>query len=206
MDDTLISSASTWKNAEIKLFKHLGKDYSPEIAEHYKGMNAMDVGRSIYRYTDPEIEISADECGSLMRKWLINEFDSPLYPMPGADILLKNLYNRVDMAVASGSPREGILKVINRLGWSKYFKLIISSEEVENGKPSPDVFLEAAKRMDCAANDAIVIEDSLHGVRAAKSAGMCCFAVPSSNDARIIKEADRVFDRLDLIPIELIVG
>lgn len=205
MDDTLISSGSTWVHAELKLYAHLGHPYSAEAASGYKGMNAIDVGRSICRFCRPD-NLTEDECGLMLRGWLLEEFHGTLNPMPGADSLLNSLYGRIDMMVASGSPAEGIRSVLDRLGWDRYFKQIISSEEVAKGKPSPDVFIEAARRMSCAPSDALVIEDSLHGLRAAQNAGMDYIIIPRPDDLLIQREAPLVFPRLDEIPLGLVLG
>ena len=205
MDDILISSGSTWIHAELKLYAHLGHTYSAEAASGYKGMNAMDVGRSIWRYCHPD-GITEDECGQMLRGWLLEEFRGTLNPMPGADTLLSSLHGRIDMMVASGSPAEGIRTVLDRLGWNRHFKQIISSEEVAKGKPAPDVFFEAAKRMCRTPSEALVIEDSLHGLRAAQNAGMDCIIIPRPDDLVIHSEAPHMFPRLDEIPLGLVLG
>ncbi|MHB1000351.1 MAG: HAD family hydrolase [Armatimonadota bacterium] len=206
MDDTLVSSGSTWKQAEMKLYDHIGCPYSAEAASAYKGLNAMDVGRTIHRFCQPD-DLSAEDCGRMLREWLLDGFRTqPVNPMPGADDLLKRLNGRIDMVVASGSPADGIRSVLDKMGWTEYFKMVISSEEVAKGKPEPDVFIEAARRMGCAPEDALIIEDSLHGLHAAKSAGMACYVVPSSDDPRIADGADRSYPSLDRILTEDIVG
>ncbi|MEN8904614.1 MAG: HAD-IA family hydrolase [Clostridiales bacterium] len=63
----------------------------------------------------------------------------------------------------------------------KYFSIVLSSSEVENGKPEPDVFLEAAKNLDILPENILVFEDSKYGVTASKKAGMACIAVPEKN-------------------------
>lgn len=205
MDDTLVSSSSTWINAETKLYEYIGRAYSSEAASGYKGMNAMDVGKSIHRYFHPE-NLTEDDCGEMLREWLLEEFRGPIHSMPGADDLLGRLSGRIDMVVASGSPVEGIREALEGLGWTRYFRDVISSEEVVRGKPEPDVFLEAARRMGCMPGEALVIEDSLHGLRAAKKAGMDCFVIPRTDDIHIAAEADSTYPRLDCVPSEDILG
>ena len=100
------------------------------------------------------------------------------------------------MAVASGSPLELIEHLFGVLGWRRYFWVLASSEEVPRGKPHPDVFLEAARRLGLAPSTLVVVEDSLVGVQAAKAAGMACYVVPSSPDPRIPAAADQAFRSL----------
>lgn len=200
MDDTLVHSAATWKQAEARLFRLLGQDYSPDVAQQYKGMNAWDVGRVIWENLRPA-GYAARECGALLRQYLLEGFNGPLEPMPGADALLRALRGHHRLCVASGSPPEGIRLALGRFGWLEGFDFILSSEGVPHGKPAPDIFLAAARAGNVNPAACLVIEDSLHGVRAGKAAGMTVYAVPSSDDPTIAAEADAVCPTLDaLIP------
>jgi HAD superfamily hydrolase (TIGR01509 family) len=83
------------------------------------------------------------------------------------------------MAVASGSSREVVEKTLQILGVSDWFDEVISSNEVANGKPAPDVFLEAASRLGVDPVDCVVFEDARSGIIAARAAGMEVVAVPT---------------------------
>ena len=205
MDETLVASGSIWKRAEIKLFDLIGEPYNEDVARLYKGKSAMDVGRTIYAQYRPE-NLTADECGRMLRQWLIEEFHRDVCPMSGADSLVKSLAGKIDMAVASGSPLEAISSALDRFGWTDCFKVVVSSEEVEKGKPEPDVFLETARRLGCLPQNVLVFEDSIHGVHAAKKAGMACFVVPSTDNPAIAETADRSFSSLSEIPLKDILG
>lgn len=203
MDETLVDSSNTWTEAEVRLFRYLGREFSTEVAEAYKGMNATDIGRTIYDWAGSD-RISRDESGPLLKKWLIANFDAPIETMPGADDLVRRLAGRFDLAIASGSPLEAIHCVAGRFNWTPHFKVMVSSEEISRGKPHPDIFLLAAERLGILPAKCLVIEDSLHGVRAAKSAGMACFAVPSSPNPDIGLEADKCFASLSDVQVEMI--
>jgi len=205
MDETLVASLQSWTHAETRLFKLLGAEYTAEIAQRYAGMNAQDVARTIYRETRPA-QYTEEDCARLMREYLLEGFRGPLHAMPGADALIRGLAGRLPLAVASGSPLEGIALAFRQFGWSRFFSVIVSSEEVAHGKPSPDVFLEAGRRLGCPPTSTLVIEDSLHGVHAAKAAGMTCYVVPSRDDPRIAEAADRAFTSLDGITNILLKG
>ncbi len=200
LDDTLVASR-IWVPAETRLYALLGQPYRPDIAARYKGMNARDVGRTIHAHLQPA-GYSAEACGRLLRTFLLECAHAPTAPMPGADALVRALAGRVPLAVASGSPREVIRLLLARFGWLDAFTHLVTSEEVPRGKPAPDVFLETLRRTACAADAAVVIEDSLPGVRAAKAAGLTCFVVPSSDDPRIAAAADLAVPSLAaLIPV-----
>ncbi|WP_329388538.1 HAD family phosphatase [Streptomyces sp. NBC_01351] len=84
----------------------------------------------------------------------------------------------VPMAVASGSSREAIDAVLAGTGLDVLLTTVVSAEEVAHGKPAPDVFLEAARRLGAAPADCVVVEDAAPGALAAHAAGMDCVAIP----------------------------
>lgn len=81
-------------------------------------------------------------------------------------------HGRIPMAVVSGSPRESVIKTLKTLGLLEYFGEIIGAEDYKNGKPSPDAFLLAAKRLFVEPTGCLVFEDADLGVQAAEAAGM----------------------------------
>lgn len=114
--------------------------------------------------------------------------------LPGANRLIQHLHkHQVPMALASNSLRESIdAKISCQKGWKECFSVILGSDQVPLGKPSPDLFLEAARRMNLDTDSCLVIEDSLIGVKAAKAAGMKVVAVPSRSEADSAALADSV--------------
>ncbi|XP_009375260.2 bifunctional riboflavin kinase/FMN phosphatase [Pyrus x bretschneideri] len=124
--------------------------------------------------------------------------------LPGSNRLIKHLSgHRVPMALASNSPKENIeTKLSFHQGWKESFSVVIGVDEVGSGKPSPEIFLEAAKRLNVEPSSCLVIEDSLPGVRAGKAAGMEVVAVPSiPKQSNLYTSADEVINSLlDLRP------
>ncbi|CCK31981.1 phosphoglycolate phosphatase, bacterial [Streptomyces davaonensis JCM 4913] len=82
------------------------------------------------------------------------------------------------MAVASGSSREAIEAVLAGTGLDAQLRTLVSADEVAHGKPAPDVFLEAARRLGAEPADCVVVEDAAPGAAAAHAAGMRCIAIP----------------------------
>ncbi|KDO75726.1 hypothetical protein CISIN_1g016755mg [Citrus sinensis] len=124
--------------------------------------------------------------------------------LPGANRLIKHLScHGVPMALASNSHRATIeSKISYQHGWNESFSVIVGSDEVRTGKPSPDIFLEAAKRLNMEPSSSLVIEDSVIGVVAGKAAGMEVVAVPSlPKQTHRYTAADEVINSLlDLRP------
>ncbi|MDN3025809.1 HAD family phosphatase [Streptomyces sp. S.PB5] len=84
----------------------------------------------------------------------------------------------VPMAVASGSSPEAIDAILAGTGLGAWLRTVVSADEVERGKPAPDVFLEAARRLGADPADCVVLEDAAPGAAAAHAAGMRCIAIP----------------------------
>ncbi|MFB0568432.1 MAG: HAD family hydrolase, partial [Nitrososphaeria archaeon] len=96
-------------------------------------------------------------------------------PRPGLFKLLNDLEDKgMTLAIASSAPRENIDIVLKALEIEDKFRAVVSGEDVERGKPSPDIFLLAAQRIGIGAKNCLVIEDAQNGVEAAKRAGMTC--------------------------------
>lgn len=100
-------------------------------------------------------------------------------PLPGVPDVLRTLKARgLPLAVGSSSRREIIEATLEGLGLCGLFDVVVSAADLPRGKPAPDVFLEAARRLGVVPEACVVIEDSERGVQAARAAGMRCVAVP----------------------------
>lgn len=99
--------------------------------------------------------------------------------MPGAERLLKFLKQKgVKLALASGSGRQQVIDNLKQVGATDFFDVLVGGDEVENGKPAPDIFLLAAKRLGANTKDCYVLEDSPNGVKSAVAAGIKCIGIP----------------------------
>lgn len=123
--------------------------------------------------------------------------------IPGSLELINNLlkYGFI-LGLASSSPSRVIDLVTEVLGIKQKFKVIIGTEEVKHGKPSPDIFLIAAKRMKMDPEFCLVIEDAPRGIQAAKAAGMKCIAITTTHPKEELIEADVIIDSFDEINIK----
>jgi HAD superfamily hydrolase (TIGR01549 family) len=86
--------------------------------------------------------------------------------------VIHDYHGKLPMAVASGGTRDNIVKTLELLDLTKYFEVVVSADEISNGKPAPDIFLEAARQLNAQPGDCLVFEDADMGIRAAESAGM----------------------------------
>ncbi len=123
-------------------------------------------------------------------------------PLPGAIELLRSLGDQgVKVAMASSAPMENIQLVTRALGINDCFQAIVWGREVTEGKPSPQGFLLAARKLQVEPQDCIVIEDAVAGVTAAKRAGMKCLAVTNTHPAVSLKGADLIVNTLEIVNV-----
>ncbi|MHB8128633.1 MAG: GNAT family N-acetyltransferase [Mobilitalea sp.] len=120
--------------------------------------------------------------------------------------LMKNLYEHgIKLSIASSSPSEAIEEVMQALQIGDYFEGYVSGMMVEHPKPSPDIFLEAAKRLGVSSDECLVIEDSFHGVSAAEAAGIACIGFTNPNSGnQDLRKATMLVEGFDEIDYEFI--
>ena len=194
MDGLMIDSEGKQSLAIEWLLREQGTE--PVLTEqgivHIAGIRATD---NLQRLKDHhQLAASIDDLHTrkdeLYRQTLAEGVDV----MPGLPELLDSLSQApVKKALASGSSKPDITIVLRHLKLENYFDAVVSGYEVAHGKPAPDIFLEAAKRLTVTPEYCVVFEDSGTGVQAAKAAGMKVIAVPN----RYTKSHD--FDAADLI-------
>ncbi|MEQ1851476.1 MAG: HAD-IA family hydrolase [Chthoniobacteraceae bacterium] len=121
--------------------------------------------------------------------------------LPGVRSFLERLRDAaVPCVIGSSTHRANIDLTLGKIGLSSFFRDIVSAEDVQLGKPNPEVFLKAAARIGRFPEKCVVFEDAFAGLQAARNAGMKCVAVATTNDAASLAgHADRVVHRLDEI-------
>ncbi|HZC30954.1 MAG TPA: HAD family phosphatase, partial [Gaiellaceae bacterium] len=130
---------------------------------------------------------------------MLDEYTAQLPLVPGAVDAVRRIAAHFPLGLASSSNRELIDRVLATAGLQPYFAATVSSEEVAHGKPAPDVYLEAAKRLGVDPARCAAIEDSHGGIRSAKAAGMRVVAIPNPTyppDDEALAQADVVLGSL----------
>ena len=129
--------------------------------------------------------------------------------LPGAVEAVERMAARWPLGLASSSNPEAIELVLELSGLRRHFAVAVSSEEVARGKPAPDVYLEAARRLDVDARECVAVEDSENGIRSANAAGMRVIAVPNAEfppAEEAVALADRVLGSLAELTPDLVEG
>jgi beta-phosphoglucomutase family hydrolase len=145
-----------------------------------------------------ELNIIAGEKEVTYRRLVADNIKS----LPGAVELIESLKEHgIKSAIASSAPPENIQIIIRGLGIEDCFQAIAWGREVTEGKPSPQIFLLAAEKLETQPCNCVVIEDSVAGVAGAKRAGMKCVAVANSHSRISLKEADLIVDTLETVSV-----
>ena len=139
-----------------------------------------------------------------------NAIRSQVTIFPGVVNLVAALAENVPLAVASGALRHEIKTILATAGLLDRFRAIVSAEDVERGKPEPDIFLKALAALNNQSEDplqprnCVVIEDSKEGIRGARRAGMKCLAVTNSHPAELLGEANVIVKSLEDVSLEFL--
>ena len=197
LDGLLLDSEQVWDEAREELAKERGGRWSDHAQRDMMGMSSPEWSaymHDVIGLPEPPEEINVE----VVRR-LEERYRERLPVIPGAQAAVERLAERWPLALASSSNRELIDLALDLMGVAKYFKATVSSEEVARGKPAPDVYLEAARRLGVDADKAAAIEDSRNGIRAAKAAGMRVVAIPNEHfppDDETLGQADVVLESL----------
>lgn len=177
MDGLLVDSEPLWWKIESGVLASHGKVYNADLQKGLIGMRMDEFWANMVRiYGIPE---SPKNMIREVTHRMVELVPEEVHARPGAPELLAYLAAEgVPCAIASSSPLMIIDAVVAAQGWEHYFKARVSGDEVKQGKPAPDVYLEAARRIGCPPERCLALEDSKNGARAAVAAGMTCIAVP----------------------------
>ncbi len=198
MDGLMIDSEPLSLQAFNMVFRKYGKYLTEdESNKRYVGISDKDASQDMIKRFD--LPMSAEEL-VLAKKDAYQQIlkTHQIISQVGLFEILTNLHSSgYKIGIASGSSLKEIEIVINGLQISQLVDIYCSADEVENGKPAPDVYLLAAKKLGVSPADCLVLEDAPKGVQAAKSAGMICFAIPSNETKGLdFSQADKVLNSL----------
>lgn len=181
MDGLMFDTEPVWGRCLAPTLKKLGWGISDEEADRLKemvrGTAGQEFSNAVHKVCGPDVD--AEKLWDVWHRVVAEEFYKGVEKKPGLDELLDYLAEHdIPCAVASSSTAEQIAHNLETSGITSKFKVVLSSLEVEHAKPEPDVFLEAARRLGVAPEEAIVLEDSYNGVRAGAAGGFITIMVP----------------------------
>jgi HAD superfamily hydrolase (TIGR01509 family) len=177
LDGVIIDSEQLWDEMREGLARQRGGRWSAEAQADMMGMSSTEWSRymhDVVGLAEPPEEINRE----VVRR-MLDRYSEHLPLIEGAVDAVKRLAAHWPLGVASSSNRELIDHVLELSGLARYFEVTVSSEEVERGKPAPDVYLEAAHRLGVEPARSVATEDSASGIRSAHAAGMHVVATPN---------------------------
>src|SRR4051794_23648273 len=201
MDGVIVDSEQVWDEVREQLVRDWGGRYSPDAQRAMMGMSSPEWTR--YMHEELGMPQSPAEIKDEVVRRMFARYSAELPLIDGAVDAIRELAASMPLAVASSSNRPLIDAVLENAEIAACFSATVSSEEVERGKPSPDVYVEAARRLGIAPARCAAVEDSGNGIRAAHAAGMHVIAFPNPHFApepRALGLADVVIEWLEQLP------
>ena len=177
LDGVLLDSEQRWNEAKEALVREAGGTWLEEAPEVMMGMSSPEW--SAYLRDDLGVQRDLDAINDDVVRRMHESYEDGLPLLPGALETVRALAARWPLGLASSSNREIIDVFLERSGVGDLFGATVSSEQVERGKPAPDVYVETARRLGVDPRACVAIEDSANGLRAAHAAGMPVIAAPN---------------------------
>ncbi len=205
LDGVVVDSEQVWDDVRETLVRERGGRWHERAQADMMGMSSVEW--SAYMHDELGLAESPDDINDEVVRLMLERYRAELPLLPGAVDAVERIAARYPLAVASSSTPPLIEAVRDAAGLVRHFRATVASEEVPRGKPAPDVYLEAARRLGVAAERCAAVEDSANGLRSAKAAGMRVLAFPNqryppAEDALAL--ADIVLSSLDELTPELV--
>jgi HAD superfamily hydrolase (TIGR01509 family) len=205
LDGVLVESEQVWDAAREELVRERGGTWNEDATTDMMGMSSKEW--SSFMHDRLGVPIDPDEINDDVVRRVAAAYEEHLPLLPHAVETVRDLAARWRLGVASSSNRPIIELVLDRMGVRDCFAAVVSSEEVANGKPAPDVYLAVARELDVDPTESAAIEDSTNGITAAVAAGMRTIAVPNREfrpDDEVLATAAVVVDSLAEVTPELV--
>jgi len=177
LDGVLMDSEQRWNEAKEELVRQRGGRWRDDAPTMMMGMSSPEW--SAYLRDELAVPMDTAAISADVVRRMLEGYRRQLPLLPGAQLSVRALAERWPLALASSSNREVIDAALELSGLASCFRATVSSEEVERGKPAPDVYLRAAEELRAEPASCVAIEDSSNGIRAAAAAGMAILAVPN---------------------------
>jgi HAD superfamily hydrolase (TIGR01509 family) len=205
MDGVLVDSEHVWDEVREQYATETGGTYTDSATRAMMGMSSVEWSR--YMAETLGVPGTPGEINDAIVHRMLQRYGDAPPLIPGAVDAARRLGERWPLAIASSSNPELIEVVLRAARLEELFAVAVSSQEMARGKPAPDVYLEAARRLGVDAGRCAAVEDSHNGIRSAKAAGMRVIVFPNIHfppDAEAMAQADVVIDSLDDLTIELV--
>ena len=207
LDGVLLRSEEVWDSVRERYVRERGGRYDETVQRAMMGMSAPEWSRFLHE--EAGVPDDPETIDREVVKRMLEAYRHHLPLLPGAVDAVRWAAAAFPLGLASSSNRKVFEEVLALAGIAECFRATVSSEEVERGKPAPDVYLEAARRLGVVPEHCTAVEDSHAGIRSAKSAGMRVVAIPNAAyppDPEALSLADTVVRSLDDLTVDVIAG
>ncbi len=205
LDGVLVDSEQVWDAARRQLTEHSGGRWSESATQDMMGMSSTEWSR--YRHKRLRVKMPPEEISAAVVKRMEDLYREYLPLIPGALETVERVAARWPLGLASSANRPVIEVVLELSGLGDFFETTVSSEEVARGKPAPDVYLDAARRLRVDPALCAAVEDSGNGILSAHAAGMRVVAIPNRTfppSEEALKAADAAIPSLQELHQEVI--
>ena len=179
LDGVIVDSEQVWDDVREELVRERGGRWHEGAQAAMMGMSSPEWSR--YMHDELGLPESPAEINDEVVRQMLDRYRASLPLIDGAVDAVRRLAGAFTLGVASSSNRPLIEAVLEGAGITQLFAVVVSSEEVARGKPAPDVYLEAVRRLGFEPAHCAAVEDSSNGLRAAHAAGMRVIAFPNAH-------------------------
>jgi HAD superfamily hydrolase (TIGR01509 family) len=207
MDGVIVDSEQVWDDVREQYVREIGGTYVESATRDMMGMSSVEWSR--YMAERLGVPGTPEEINAAIVERMLERYGEAPPLIPAAVEAVRRCAERWPLAVASSSNPELIEVVLDVAGLHDVIPVVVSSQEVGRGKPAPDVYLEAARRLGVDPQTCTAVEDSHNGIRSAKAAGMRVIAIPNPHfppDEEALAQADVVLRSIAELTPEVIEG
>lgn len=197
LDGILVDTEYLQRRGWVEVLKPYGISLSKQKYFKYAGKRGDIIESELIK--DFQLSINKESLivpkEKMIKEWIKSQ---KLKLMPYARETIEFFINRdIKVAVAGGAPRDEVIIKLKRTKLYSFFKTIVSGSDVKKGKPNPDIYLLAVKKLGLRPENYLVFEDTQYGLEAAKSAGLFCLAIPNEfSEKQDFSKADGIFSNL----------
>jgi beta-phosphoglucomutase-like phosphatase (HAD superfamily) len=207
LDGVIVDSETVWDEVREAYTRESGGTYTDRAARDMMGMSSTEWSR--YMAGELGVPGTPEEINAAVVERMLTRYGDAPPLVPGAVDAVRRAAARWPLAIASSSNPELIEIVLRVSGLGAVIPVAVSSQEVARGKPAPDVYLEAARRLAVAADRCAAVEDSHNGIRSAKAAGMRVVAIPNPHfppDDEALAGADVVLPSIEQLTVDVVLN
>lgn len=177
LDGTLIESEQIWAEVRRRFVLAHGGTWHERAQETMIGMRTTEWAR--YVHDDLGVTLPPRQIAERVINAVSESLARSVPILPGARAALERLAAVYPLGLATSAASPVAKTVLDKTGWARFFKVVVSADEVPRGKPAPDVYLRALELLHASAHDSVAIEDSANGIRSAAAAGLAVVAIPN---------------------------